>query len=496
MRRATAIALLLSAIGCAAGATTVTPAAAPPQAASAASPAVAPVSAEPPAPQPAPALPYFAEYRQLLGQMVAVDTSHGGETKLLEPVAALYREAGVPVQILESSPGRGNLVARLKGSGAKKPLLLLAHVDVVPVEGQPWTVPPFAVTEKDGFLWGRGINDDKSMAAAIVAVTLELARTHAPLARDVIVALTAGEETGGSAGARWLCDTHRELLDADIALNEGGGAQVTDDFAKPVAFGVGVSEKIFQTFALEVKGKGGHSSRPPTSGDPVLALARALVKIGEYRFPARVLPEEKAYFEAELPVAAKEYVPAMKHAVASAPRIAPADEAVLARDAGYNAGIRTTCVTTMLEGSPQDNVLPTSAKAKVNCRILPGETRAQVKAALEKLIADPNVVVTQGEDIGDAASSPFEGEVVDAVRKAVQARFPGTPIVPGLSTGTTDSRHLRNIGIKAYGVSPGMGSRAEATAGHAAHGPDERKSIQWLEPGAEYFREVVRTLAL
>jgi acetylornithine deacetylase/succinyl-diaminopimelate desuccinylase-like protein len=496
MRRTHAVAfLVLSLTGCAADAATVAPAAAPPPplASAPVSPASPPLAS---APSPAPELPYFAQYRQLLEQMVSVDTSHGGETKLLEPIAALYRDAGVPVQILESAPGRGNLVARLKGSGAKKPLLLLAHVDVVPVEGQPWTVPPFAATEKDGFLWGRGINDDKSMAAAIVAITLELARTHAPLARDVIVALTAGEETGGFAGARWLCENHRDLLDAEIALNEGGGALLTDDLAKPVAFGVGVSEKIFQTFGLEVKGKGGHSSRPPTSGDPVVALARALVKIGEYRFPARVLPEAKANFEAELPYAGKEYVPALKHAIASAPRIAPADEAVLAKDAGYNASIRTTCVTTMLEGSPQANVLPTTAKAKVNCRILPGETRAQVKAALEKLIADPNVALTQDADFGDAAASPFEGEVVDAVRKAVQERFPGTPVVPGLSSGTTDSRYLRNIGIKAYGVSPGMGSRAEATAGHGAHGPDERKSIKWMEPGADYFRAVVRTLVL
>ena len=498
MRRTHAVALLvLSLTGCAADAATVAPSAAPPPpiASAPVSPAAPPLGSAPQS-SPAPELPYFAQYRQLLEQMVSVDTSHGGETKLLEPIAALYRDEGVPVQILESAPGRGNLVARLKGSGAKKPLLLLAHVDVVPIEGQPWTVPPFAVTDKEGFLWGRGINDDKSMAAAIVALTLELAHTRAPLTRDVIVALTAGEETGGFAGARWLCENHRDLLDAEIALNEGGGAQLTDDLAKPVAFGVGVSEKIFQTFGLEVKGKGGHSSRPPTSGDPGVALARALVRIGEYRFPAKVLPEQKAYFEAELPYAEKEYVAAMKHVVASAPRIAPADEAVLMKDAGYNAGLRTTCVTTMLEGSPQANVLPTSAKAKVNCRILPGETRAQVKAALEKLIADPNVVLTQGEDFGDAAASPFEGEVVDAVRKAVQERFPGTPVVPGLSSGTTDSRYLRNIGIKACGVSPGMGSRAEATAGHSAHGPDERKSIKWMEPGADYFRAVVRTLVL
>jgi acetylornithine deacetylase/succinyl-diaminopimelate desuccinylase-like protein len=441
--------------------------------------------------------PSFAvEYRRLLEQMVAVDTSHGGETKLLEPIAGLYRDAGVPVQIVESSPGRGNLVARLNGSGSKRPMLLLAHVDVVPVEGQPWTVPPFAVTERDAFLWGRGINDDKCMAAAIVALTLELARNHTPLARDVIVALTAGEETGGSVGARWLAENHRELLDADIALNEGGGALLADDFSKVVAVYVGVSEKVFQTFELVVKGKGGHSSRPPTSGDPVVALARALVKVGEYRFAANVLPETKASFASEVASAEPAYRAALLRVVESAPRISASDDAVLSKDPGYNAELRTTCVTTMLKGSPQDNVLPTTAEATINCRILPGETRAQVRAALVKVIADTNVVVVDGPALGDAPASAFEGEVVDAVKKVTSATFPGAPVVPGMSTGATDSRHLRAIGIRAYGVSPGMFTRAESKSGHLAHGPDERKPTKWLAPSGDYFRAIVRALAL
>ena len=488
--------LLFLVAGCAADQGTVAPPPAPfPPSVL---PSVAPPLPSVPAP-PAPVLPppsFAAQYRQLLEQMVGVDTSHGGETKLLEPIAALYREVGVPVEILESAPGRGNLVARLKGSGARKPMLLLAHVDVVPVEGQPWTVSKFAVTEKDGFLWGRGINDDKSMAAASVAVTLELARTHAPLARDVIVALTAGEETGGSAGVRWLVENHRDRIDAELALNEGGGVLITDDLARPVAAYVGVSEKVFQTFQLVVKGKGGHSSRPPTIGDPVVALARALVKVGEHRFPATVLPETKADFASELATAEPAYVAALRHAIASAPRISPADDAVLSKDPSYNANLRTTCVTTMLKGAPQDNVLPTSAEAMVNCRILPGETRAEVHAALVKAIGDPSVAVTEVPKFGDAGPTPYDGEVVEAVKKVAGAMFPGIPVVPSMSTGASDSLHLRGIGMRAYGVSPGMGSRAEGKAGHGAHGPDERKSVKWLGPGADYFREIVRTLAM
>jgi acetylornithine deacetylase/succinyl-diaminopimelate desuccinylase-like protein len=443
-----------------------------------------------------PARGFEAEYRELLGEMVSFDTSHGGETKLLEPIASRYRSAGVAVEILESAPGRGNLIARLKGSGAKKPLLLLAHVDVVPTIGQSWTVPPFALTERDGYLWGRGVNDDKGMAAAIVALTLELAREHAPLTRDIIVALTSGEETGGEAGARWLAENHRDLLDATVALNEGGATLLADDLSRAIAVGVGVSEKIFQTFRVITHGRGGHSSRPPTVGDPVVLLARALVKIGEHRFAARVLPETKASFEAQLESAAPRFVAALRRAVASAPRITPSDDAILSKDDGYNAELRTTCVTTMLRAAAQDNVLPTTVEATVNCRILPGETRESVRDALVLAIGDPSVEVVLGPQIGNSDPSPFDGEVIAAVKQAAATTFPGVPVVPTMSTGATDSRYLRGIGIAAYGVSPLVFSRAEANAAHFAHGPDERSSLRWFAPISDYWRSVVRTLVL
>jgi acetylornithine deacetylase/succinyl-diaminopimelate desuccinylase-like protein len=486
--------LLLAVAACAADQPDVQPPATPPAPLAPAAPPVAPLATHTPPAAPPP--PYAVEYRQILEQIVAVDTSHGGETKLLEPLAALYRAAGVPVQILESAPGRGNLIARLKGSGSKKPMLLVAHVDVVPVEGQPWTVPAFTVTDKDGFLSGRGINDDKSMVAAIVALTLELARSHTPLARDIIVALTAGEETGGSVGVRWLVENHKELLDAVIALNEVGGLLVADDFSRVMQVDIGVSEKVFQTFKLSVKGKGGHSSAPPTTGDPVVTLAHALLKVGALRFPANVLPEAKASFATAIATAEPEYAAALRHVVASAPHISPADDAILSKDAFYNAQIRTTCVTTMLSGSPQDNVLPTAAEATVNCRILPGDTRPQVEAALTKAIGDPNVALSVVQEVGEGPASPFDGEVVEAVKKVTASRFPGSPVIADMTLGATDSRHLRNIGIRAYGVSPRAVTNKEGQTGHLAHGPDERISSKWLVPAAEYFREIVRTLAL
>ena len=233
------------------------------------------------------------EARQILDQLLRVDTSHGNETAALQPVLARFQQAGIRAQILESAPGRGNMVARVPGSGKKRPLLLLAHIDVVPVEGQPWTVPPFQPTEKDGFLYARGVSDDKAMAAAFTAIALEAARNPQKLSRDLIVALTAGEETGGLVGVRWLVQNHRDLLDAELALNEGGSLLVAPDLSRMEAVQIGVAEKTFQSYRLTVKGKGGHSSVPPTDVDPVVTLARALQRIGELRFPAKVIPEAR-----------------------------------------------------------------------------------------------------------------------------------------------------------------------------------------------------------
>jgi acetylornithine deacetylase/succinyl-diaminopimelate desuccinylase-like protein len=425
--------------------------------------------------------------------MVRVDTSHGHETTLLEPIAARYRELGVPVQILESAPGRGNLIARLQGNGQKRPLLLLAHVDVVPVEGQPWTVPAFEVTEKEGYLWGRGVNDDKQMAAAFVAITLELARAHTPLTRDVIVALTSGEETGGAAGAHWLVDHHKDLLDASIALNEGGGITLTDDGTKARDVEIGVSEKEYQTFHLVVRGKGGHSSVPPTDGDAVTTLARALVKVGTHRFPARVLPEVTAALEAEKDGATPAFVAAIRHVLASAPLVSPGDDAVLSTGRHTNALIRTTCIATMLSAAPQDNVLPTTAEAQVNCRILPGETREQVLATLKTMIGDPLVELTFGPLLGDGGATVAGGEVFDAVKKVSATRFPGIPVAASMGTGASDSRFLRTIGIQAYGLGP-VSSRPEIP--HLAHGADERTPTRWFVEVGGFLRDVTRTLAL
>lgn len=439
-------------------------------------------------------LSFQAESRAILDQLAAVDTSHGGETAALRPLAEKLKSAGIAVELVESAPGRGNLVARIKGSGAKKPLLLLAHIDVVPVEGQPWTVPPFPPTEKDGFLWGRGIADDKSMAAVFSAIMLDLARNKTSLTRDVILALTADEETGGALGVQWLLKNRRDLIAAEFALNEGGSMVTTADFSDVQLVGTGVAEKTYQSYRIIAHGGGGHSSIPKPGEDPALALARAVVKVGELKLPARVLPEVRGWFGA---AAAWEKPPldaALRRASQSG-TLSSEDERIISSDRMYNALVRTTCVTTMLKGSPQDNVLPTSAEAVVNCRIMPDESREQTLATLVKVIGDPKLEVRPEADDGVGPASPINGEVPAAIEKASREAFPKAPVVTSMSTGATDSRHLRGAGIVAYGVSAAPTSVDEVRSGHGAHGPDERRPVKWLGPAATWLRAVVLDVA-
>jgi acetylornithine deacetylase/succinyl-diaminopimelate desuccinylase-like protein len=456
-----------------------------------------PAGPSPPPPPPPPPRSLGDETRVELNELVAVDTSHGHETTALQPIAERLRAAGLAVELVESAPGRGNLVARYKGSGARRPLLLIAHVDVVPIEGQPWSVPAFQVTEREGFLWGRGINDDKAMAAVIVAIALEMARTHPPLSRDVIFALTAGEETGGFAGAQWLAKNRKDLIDAELALNEGGSCRLADDADRVVEVGVGAAEKTFQSVRLTVRGKGGHSSTPPTDSDPVLTLARALVKIGELRFPARVTPATREQLASEARLEKPPIAAALARVAASATpgNVEAGDERILARDRAINAELRTTCVTTQLQAAPQDNVLPTSAEAVVNCRMMPDETREQTLATLTRTIGDSRVEIVPTNDFGYGPYSPVDGEVPRAIRKVAGTLWPGVPVVSMMGTGATDSRHLRAIGVLAYGVTVSPLTKPERLAAHTAHGPDERRPARWLADGARYLRELTYELA-
>jgi acetylornithine deacetylase/succinyl-diaminopimelate desuccinylase-like protein len=432
--------------------------------------------------------------RDVLQQLLVVDTSHGHETDALRPVLQRFQAAGVQAQIIESAPGRGNLIARVKGTGAHRPLLLMAHIDVVPVEGQKWTAAPFQPSERDGYLYARGVSDDKAMAAAIVEVALDFAKGPRKPSRDIIVALTAGEETGGGAGAKWLVEKHRDLIDAEIALNEGGDILVTPDLSKAYIADISVAEKTYQSFHLVARGPGGHSSVPPMDKDPVLELARALVRIGEHRFRAHAIPEVREKLAEAATHEQGELQRALLNA-SKAQQLSPQDDAALTRERVYNALIRTTCVTTQLFGAPQDNVLPTTAEATVNCRILPDETIDATEAELRAVIANDKVEVTRTEGFGTVGGkSPLQGEVPDAVRAAARKVFGDIPVVETITTGATDSRYLRTIGIAAYGVHTAPGTLEDVRAGRGAHGADERRATKWLDSGTEYLRAIVAQL--
>lgn len=435
--------------------------------------------------------------REILDGLLRVDTSHGNETSALRPIEARLRAAGIPVEILESAPGRGNLIARLPGSGKKKPLLLLAHVDVVPVEGQTWSTPPFVPTEKDGYLAARGVGDDKGMAAMFTAIALDLKRQRVPLQRDVILALTADEETSGALGVKWLLTQPRArelgFTQAGIALNESGFVTLDREEKAVLWTGLAVAEKTFQSYELTVKGPGGHSSVPNPKWSPVTVLARALVKLGELRFPGHVIDATRASLEHRASIEKPEVKQAIERTL-KAGHTTDADDRILASAPGVDATLRTTCVATMLRASPQDNVLATSAVATVNCRVMPDETREGTRAALVRAIGDDKVVITPLVEMGDGGASASSGEVVEAFHAVAPRVFGKAAHFSMLSTGASDSRYLRTVGIEAYGIGVWPISSDEGAAGHGAHGADERRPLKWFTPGLRYADALVRAL--
>ena len=455
-----------------------------------------PVFTAPPAPNES-ELRVQREARRLVAQLVAVDTVAANETKALRPIAEHLRKSGIHAQILESAPGRGNLIARIKGKGSKRPLLLLAHIDVVPVAGQPWTVPPFRLTEKDGYLYGRGVNDDKGMAAAIVAIAVEARKRPMPLSRDLIVALTAGEETGGFAGVGWLVEHHPELLDAELGVNEGsgGGLTVADDLSHIVEVDIGLGQKTYQSYRVTAHGRGGHSSMPRADLNPIYPLAVALQRIGALTFPSRVLPATRPGIAALAELEKPPLSDALRR-TAQAGAVSPEDDAVLLKDAISNAFVRTTCIATMLQGSNQENVLPVSAEAIVQCRLLPGDTIEGVREALVAAVGDAKVEITPAKPNGSVGKPmSAEGEIPDAVRRVSRRFWGDVPVVEGFGFGADDGRYLTARGALVYGVHPNPTSNDDGRLGHGAHGPDERVSARWYAEGVQWLNALVLELA-
>jgi acetylornithine deacetylase/succinyl-diaminopimelate desuccinylase-like protein len=428
--------------------------------------------------------------REIFEELIEINTtdSVGDNTRAAEAMARRLRDAGFPeedVRVLEPHPRKGNLVARLRGSGKREPILLLAHIDVVEALPSDWSFDPFTFLEKDGYFYGRGTSDDKAMAAIWIASLIRMKRESYLPDRDLIVALTADEEGGSYNGVQWLLANHRDLIDAAYCLNEGGGGQMKD--GKKLSNSVQLSEKLFQSFSLESTNPGGHSSRP-RKDNAIYQLSSALVKISQHEFPVELDEITSAYFEK---MSAIESGETSRDMLEVGRRSDPGAAARLSASPYYNAVLRTTCVATRLEGGHAENALPQTARATVNCRIFPGSDPKDVQRTLESVVGDEGVRLSPVLPASPSLPSPLLPEVMGPIEKITGEMWPGVPVVPTMSTGATDGLYLRNAGIPTYGVSGIFGDVDDARA----HGKDERLLVSSFYEGREFLHQLVVALS-
>ena len=435
--------------------------------------------------------------REVYQELVEINTvdSVGSVTKAAEAVARRFRAAGFPekdVQVLvpAGKPTKGNVIVRYRGRGKAKPLLLLAHLDVVAALRSDWTLDPFVLTEREGYFWGRGTSDDKAMASIFVANLLRDRREGWVPDRDVILALTADEEGGDANGVEWLLAEHRDLIDAAYAINEGGGGSLRG--GKPFLNSVQAAEKVPVNFTLTASNRGGHSS-VPRPDNAIYQLVHALGALERFKFPVQLNEVSRAFFERTAALETPAVGAAMRALVAN-----PADSAasaVVSADPRYNSMLRTTCVATRLSGGHAYNALPQTATANVNCRIVPTQTPEEVRATLARVFADTGIRITATVPIREksgAAPSPLTAEVMGPVTEITRSMFgANVPVIPVMSTGATDGRFLRAAGIPTYGVSGIFSDPTDARA----HGRDERLLVKSFYDGQEFLYRLVHRLA-
>lgn len=432
--------------------------------------------------------------REILEELVEINTtdSAGDTTKAAEAMAARLRAAGFPaddVRVLGPAARKGNLVARLRGTGHARPILLLAHLDVVEARKEDWSadLDPFTFTERDGFFYGRGTTDDKAMAAIWIANLMRYKREGLVPDRDLIVALTADEEGGAFNGVDWLLQQHRALVDADYCLNEGGGGDLKK--GRRLANNVQAAEKVYLSFQLEVKNPGGHSSLP-TKDNAIYHLAAGLARLAQYDFPVRLSEVTRGYFARMADIETGVTATDMK-AVAQPIPDPGAVKRLADQSAWYNAQMRTTCVATQLHGGHAENALPQSARAVVNCRMLPGADPTEIAQTLVRVLDDDTIVVTPIGEPRPSQPSPLRPDVMGAIDRITNELWPGVPVIPTMSTGATDGLYLRNAGIPVYGVD-GIFTEVDDTR---AHGRDERLGAQAFYEGREFLYRLVKALA-
>ncbi len=428
--------------------------------------------------------------REIYKEMVEVQSgfSTGATTPIAESVGARFRAAGFPESdvFVGANPRKSNIVVRYGGSGARKPILLLAHIDVVEAKREDWTTDPFTFIEKDGYFYGRGTADDKAQAAVWVANLLRYKREGFKPDRDLLLALTADEEGGGPYnGVDWLLKNHRDLIDSEYAFNEGARGEMVD--GKRVANDIGLGEKQYADFRLEVRNKGGHSARP-VPDNAIYHLAGGLYRLSSFSFPFRMSDVTRAYFGQ---MAKIEKGPMAADLAQVATGDGDAMRRVAAASAPMNAMMRTTCVATQLEGGHATNALPQLAAANVNCRILQEDSVEDVMAALKKVVADDQVKITVKTNEGPSPTSPMRPDIMKAFSRVTDTMWPGVVTVPTMAVGGSDGRYLRSAGIPTYGIQGFFQDRDDVRA----HGRDERMPVQSFYEGQTLLYEIVKELA-
>ncbi len=440
-----------------------------------------------------PGLTSYQRYaREVFKELIEINTtdSVGNTTQAAEAMAARLKSAGFPQEdIYVGGPNarKGNLVARLRGRGEAKPILLLAHLDVVEARREDWSFDPFQFVERDNYFYGRGTNDIKSGASVLLADLVRLKQEGFVPGQDLILALTADEETGKYNGVDWLLNNHRELIDADYCLNtDGGGGEM--EGGKYIANEVQAGEKVYLSFSLEVKNRGGHSSLP-VKDNAIYRLADGLSRLEKFDFPVRLNEITRAYFARMSKLETGRLAADMQAVTKS-----PLDAAVasrLAQSPYFNALMRTTCVATMLEGGHAENALPQSARAIVNCRMLPEDSAQEVEQTLKKVLADDGIVVTPLGKPMPSPASPLRPAIMEAIEKTTSGMWPGVPVIPVMSTGATDGLRLRRAGMPVYGVS-GLFDDIDDVR---AHGRDERIGVRQFYDGLEFMYRLLKSLS-
>ncbi len=427
--------------------------------------------------------------RSIFRELIEINTTmNNGSGKAAEAMAARLKAAGFSdndIQLAGPRPQNMNLIVRYRGKGALRPILFFGHLDVVEALKQDWSSDPFVFIEKDGYFYGRGTSDMKDEDADIIANFIRLKSEGFVPKRDIILALTEHEEGGDANGISWLLANRRDLIDAEFAINlEGGGGDIKG--GKHLLMEIQTGEKVIVNFQLEVKNKGGHSSLP-VKDNAIYRLAAGLSRLAQYEFPIKLNETTRTFFQR---AAGQEsgQVAADMRAILKIPIDTSASNRLCASSAYYNALLRTTCVATMLSAGHAQNALPQTARAVVNCRMLPEDSIWNVISTLTHVLADSQIAVSQIGQMIVSPLSPIREDVMANVEKLTASMWPGVTVTPLMSTGASDGRYLRMAGIPVYGVS----GIFEDVDDIRAHGRDERIGVQNFYDGVEFMYRFIK----